>query len=269
MAAGSPRLPWPFPGPFGIGQDEEVENDRLVPLEGSFNFRDLGGYRTASGRVIRERTLFRSDALHDLTATDVALLADLGLRTVIDLRTERELLRTGRGPLEQEDVAFFHLPVIQEGGTGESVGAPEETGDDLALRYLWYLEVGGDGLVQALRLLAREGSYPLVFHCAAVKDRTGILAALVMEILGIARDEIVADYLITESRMEHIMARFRTERYAQAMAAIPAVRFSVRAASIEGFLDGLAERYGGARQWALHAGLGSDDLDAISGTLLA
>ena len=73
--------------------------DRLVPLSGAFNFRDLGGYPTADGRVTRWGTLFRSDTLHELTVADVDLLRSLGLATIIDLRTSRELERTGRGPL--------------------------------------------------------------------------------------------------------------------------------------------------------------------------
>lgn len=72
---------------------------RLVALEGSFNFRDLGGYATGDGRSVRWGRLYRSDALHDLTSDDVARLRELGLRTVVDLRTERELDRSGRGPL--------------------------------------------------------------------------------------------------------------------------------------------------------------------------
>jgi len=263
-----------------IGQDVRMDTEaRLVPLEGSFNFRDLGGYPGRDGRSIRWGRLYRADALHELTAEDVDRLRDLGLRTVIDLRTERELARSGRGPLEPEDVAFHHLAVVQEGlrdgGTpdgaaeGESVAAPAPAGDDLADRYLWYLDVGQASLVQALSLLGGEEHYPLVFHCAAGKDRTGVLAALVLEILGVGREVIVADYVVTGERLRFIMERWLADpEFAERMAKVPASRFGVEALTMEGFLDQLQARYGGARSWALEAGVPAQVLDRMTELLL-
>ena len=253
---------------------------RLVPLEGSFNFRDLGGYPARDGRTTRWGRLFRADALHELTPGDVGLLLDLGLRTIVDLRTERELARSGRGLLEPEDVAFHHLAVVQEGvradGTsdgaaaGEAMAAPAPTGDDLAERYLWYLEVGRSPLVEALTLLGGEEWYPLVFHCAAGKDRTGVLAALTLEILGVDRDVIVADYVITAERLRFIMDRWRESdpAFAARMAEVPASRFSVEAPTMEGFLDQLGDRFGGARSWALDAGVPAEALNRMADLLL-
>ena len=203
------------------GKDGLMDTDaRLVPLDGSFNFRDLGGYPAPDGRTTRWGRLYRADALHELTGDDVIRLRELGLRTVVDLRTERELVSSGRGPLGLEEVDFHHLAVVKEGvradGTsdraaeGESVAAPAPAGDDLAERYLWYLDVGRVSLVTALMLLGGDQHYPLVFHCAAGKDRTGVLAALVLEILGVERRVIVADYVITADRLRFILQRWRT-----------------------------------------------------------
>ena len=243
---------------------------RLVPLAGALNFRDLGGYRGRDGRLTRWGRLFRSDALHELTSEDVALLRTLGLRTVVDLRTGRELQTSGRGPLEPEPVAFHHLAVVQEGapGTagddGESVAAPAPPGDDLAERYLWYLEVGRGALVEALTLLGTADRYPLVFHCAAGKDRTGVLAALVLELAGVDREVIVADYLITAERIRLLLDRWRADPgFAERMAEVPPSRFGVEAGTMEGFLDGLATRHGGARSWAQGAGVPADVLDRL------
>ncbi len=243
---------------------------RLVPLQGSFNFRDLGGYPGRDGRRTRWGRVFRSDALHELTAGDVVVLRRLGLRTVVDLRTERELHRTGRGPLEPEPVAFHHLPVVQEGVRGtvtadaEALAAPAPPGDDLAERYLWYLEVGRTALVGALVLLADADRYPLVFHCAAGKDRTGVLAALVLGLAGVDREVIVADYVMTAERLRPIMERWRSDPdVAERMATVPPSRFSVEASTMEGFLDGLAAHHGGARSWAIGAGVPADALDRL------
>ena len=252
---------------------------RLVPLQGSFNFRDLGGYPGSSGRLTRWGRLYRADALHELTPADVVQLRHLGLRTIVDLRTERELVASGRGPLEPEDVAFHHLAVVKEGvrddgtsdraGDGESVAAPAPAGDDLVERYLWYLDVGRASLVEALTMMGGDEHYPLVFHCAAGKDRTGVLAALILSMLGVERQVIVADYVITAERLRFIMERWLAEpEFAERMAKVPASRFSVEASTMEGFLDQLQVRCGGAREWALDAGLPAEVLDRMADLLL-
>ena len=175
--------------------------------------------RGRDGRPTRWGRLFRADALHELTSDDVDRLRDLGLRTVVDLRTERELARTGRGPLEPEDVAFHHLAVVQEGVPGRR--HPRRSGR-AASRWpppprpatTWPSATSGTStsgrhsLVGALTLLGGDEHYPLVFHCAAGKDRTGVLAALVLEIVGVDRDVIVADYVITAERLRFIMDRW-------------------------------------------------------------
>jgi protein-tyrosine phosphatase len=242
---------------------------RLVPLDGSFNFRDLGGYPTRDGRVTRWGTLFRSDTLHELSTGDVALLRSLGLTTIVDLRTSRELERTGRGPLGPEPIAFHHLSVIQDGEAGESVAAPASPGGDLTDRYLWYLDVGRRSLVTALALVADAAHLPLVFHCAAGKDRTGVLAALILSIIGVEAEVIVDDYLITEGRMELILGRYRSDpAFADRISRVPASRFGVKSETMVGFLGELERRFGGARAWALEAGLTQDDIDGMEELLL-
>src|SRR5664280_116778 len=199
-----------------VHHDEWVEStDRLVPLEGAFNFRDLGGYAGAGGRATRWGRLFRSDTLHELTPGDVDALRAMGLATIIDLRTSRELVQTGRGPVE-------------------------------------------------------PASFPLVFHCAAGKDRTGVLAALVLDILGVERGVIVADYVITAERMELLMGRYRADpTFAARLAKVPASRFSVEADTMERFLEALHGRFGGARAWAVSVGVPAGSLDRMEELLLA
>src|ERR1700710_17542 len=106
-----------------IGHDEDVDaSDRLLPLDGAFNFRNLGGYPGSDGRVTRWGRLFRSDTLHELSPSDVMTLRAMGVATIIDLRTVRELEQTGRGPLEPEPIRYRHLSVIREGGGRDASG---------------------------------------------------------------------------------------------------------------------------------------------------
>jgi protein-tyrosine phosphatase len=244
--------------------------ERLVTLVGAFNFRDLGGYRGRDGRATRWGQLFRSDTLHELTQRDVEVLRSLGLATIVDLRTARELGHTGRGPLASEPIAYRHLSVIKDGGGGgETVGAPATPGEELGERYLWYLDEGRPALVEALRLLTEPAHLPLVFHCAAGKDRTGVLAALVLDIVGVDPHLIVADYLITAGRMDLIRGRYRADPdLAERMAKVPPWRFEVQARSMELFLAGLHDRFGGGRGWAVASGVPPDSLDRMEDLLL-
>jgi protein-tyrosine phosphatase len=263
-------------GPVGratipVGHDVGMEpRQRLVPLDGAFNFRDLGGYPGQDGRRTRWGRLFRSDTLHELTGPDVERLRAMGLSTIVDLRTSAELDRTGRGPLGSEPVDFRHLSVIQDAeGEGEAVAVPAPAGEDLSERYLWYLDVGRRPLVDALTLLAEPASLPLVFHCAAGKDRTGVLAALVLDILGVDPEVIVADYVITAGRMELILGRYRSDPvFAERVAQVPPGRFGVEETTMAGFLAQLHDRFDGARAWAVASGLAPEQLDRMEELLL-
>jgi hypothetical protein len=264
--------------------------ERLVALEGAFNFRDLGGYPSRDGRHTRWGRLFRSDTLHELTQADVEVIRGLGLTTVIDLRTPKELARTGRGLLGPEPIGFHHLSVLGDGtaagepradgpradGTGindtpgEVMAAPAPVGEDLSARYRWYLDVGRDSLTEALTLIGDLSRLPLVFHCAAGKDRTGVLAALVLDLAGVDHQVIVEDYVITAGRMEPILDRFRRSDpdAAERLAQVPPATYGVEAATMQSFLDGLSSEFGGPRAWAEEAGVPTATLDRIPELLL-
>ena len=187
------------------------------------------------------------------------------------LSVMRELEQTGRGPLGPEPIDYRHLSVLGDGpgreAAGEAMAAPE--GDDLSARYLWYLEVGASALAGALTVLGEPSRYPLVFHCAAGKDRTGVLAALVLDLSGVAPEVIVSDYLITAERMELILGRYRTDpAFESRMASVPPSRFGVQASTMERFLAVLHRRYGGAEAWALGAGVSPASVERLRETLL-
>ncbi|MEZ5261759.1 MAG: tyrosine-protein phosphatase [Acidimicrobiales bacterium] len=174
-------------------------------LEGPSNFRDLGGYQAADGRIVRWRRIFRSDALR-LTDADVAVLRDeIGLRLVIDLRTGFEFGHRDGGGNEnyvRRNLAVgaqrVHLPMVDE--TRIQRQASDER--PIAARsYLKMFERGGPALAEAFSLIAEPDNHPLVFHCAAGKDRTGILAAMLLGLLGVDDDTIVADYALSQANM--------------------------------------------------------------------
>jgi len=240
-----------------------------VPFTGVLNFRDLGGYRSSDGRTTRWERLYRSDALHDLSESDLALFRRLGIATVVDLRNASEVERTGRGLLATESIRFVNAPVsagtdVRASRDGELLGP-----DYLATRYLEYLDVGGSALVQALEEMTDVEKYPMVFNCFFGKDRTGVLAALVLGCLGVSSHDIVRDYAVTASRVPLILDKLRLDPlYRETLERTNPLVLAAEDATISTFLFELDVRYGGAQAWAQHAGLNADRLKLLGDALL-
>lgn len=181
--------------------------DRLLSLDGSFNFRDLGGYRAANGTEVRWRRLFRADGPHALTASDAAALGELGIVTVLDLRTGGEVER-GRWTDHLGPVTEHHLPLTDVLPRDDELREWSD-GAYVARHYGHLLEQGAPSLAKALEILAAPGAQPAMFHCSAGKDRTGVLSAIVLGLLGVADDDIVADYALSARAMERFVAWLR------------------------------------------------------------
>ncbi|MEA3018920.1 MAG: protein-tyrosine phosphatase [Actinomycetota bacterium] len=236
---------------------------RFIALEGASNFRDLGGLRTASGGTTRWRRVFRSDTLQELTDADVKIVrGELGVGTVIDLRTTREITNEGRGPLEAEPVAYVHLPFIGELEVRDEV--PETVERDILADYVRMLDTAGHLVAEAVNVIGSSDA-PVVFHCAAGKDRTGILAAIVESLAGVPRDAVVADYTRTNEVIAEVTARLaRLDTYLNVRTR-PADSFRCQPTVMEGFLDVLHERYGGADGWAREAGADAEAIRTVLG----
>jgi protein-tyrosine phosphatase len=182
--------------------------ERHIDLDGLCNLRDLGGYAALDGRTVRWRRLYRSDSLSRLT--DPVGFAALGVRTVVDLRYPAEIAASGRVP-DSARYAYHNLSIehrpYDQWALGPDVGVTEY----LAERYA---EVALDGvreIGQALRVIAAADSAPVVVHCTSGKDRTGIVAALVLALLGVSDDDIVADFALTARATDRLAERWRTD----------------------------------------------------------
>jgi protein-tyrosine phosphatase len=224
---------------------------RLVELETCCNFRDLGGYPAAGGARTRWRTLFRADGLVGLSDADRAVLGVLAVRSVIDLRSELEVEARGRFVDEGGGVAYHHLPLIDSVPGMESASDADPMVDWtdpawVARRYASYLDQGTESLRRALDLLAEAENLPAVFHCSVGKDRTGVLAAVVLGLLGVPDRVIVEDYALSARAMARVLGRLRRElpdagaeleRYAP-------VILSVEPAAMAGFIAAVRGRFG-------------------------
>jgi protein-tyrosine phosphatase len=161
---------------------------RRIQLEGAFNFRDLGGYRSRDGRHVRWRRIFRADNLSMLTDSDHRMLADMSLATVIDLRTHAEVERAGR-IRSSGNYAYHHIPMADV--LPDTTDRRWASAEFAANRYLDMLEGASACMRAALAIMADPSSHPVVFHCAAGKDRTGIVAVVVLGLLGVGRGDII------------------------------------------------------------------------------
>ncbi len=248
--------------------DAVTQPERKLTLTGCVNFRDLGGYRTADGRHIRWRTLFRADGLTRLDAEDCAQLAELGLATVIDLRTRDEVEQRGRFPEDAFEVEYHHLPLTDVLPPQEDLVRYDEPAF-VTSRYRQLFVEGSPSLSRAVQVLAEPGALPAVFHCSAGKDRTGVLAALVLGFLGVPRQVIVDDYALSAGAMVDLMARLRAE-YADAVEEVeryaPAV-IAVSPLTMDAFLDSLEDEHGTFDELAATLGV-TDAVARLRTTLL-
>ena len=250
---------------------ESGKQQRWLPIEGCVNFRDLGGYRNSQGQTVRWRRLFRSDALQDMTPSDaVYAMEELGIRLVVDLRNPDEAERDGRGPLPGLGATYTHHPLLLERGF------PPFTGGDVVERlsstYQWLIHNSGPRVADAVNAIAAsvhpepvEGGSAVVFHCSAGKDRTGLLAAMVLEVLGVDAETIRADYLLTNEAVEGILRRIKAMQpdaspTTQSLAAQP-LAFQV-------FQDTLRGEYAGAKAYLQRHGVTDETLERLRSSLL-
>jgi protein-tyrosine phosphatase len=240
---------------------EDSEGQRWVSLDGAFNFRDVGGYAASDRAQVAWGSVFRSDALHHLSADGLAAVAELGVDRVIDLRSPEEVAAVGRVDVGDGPIEYVNAPVLPS-LSGEATGVPAS--DDIAARYLWYLDVGREALVEVFEILAEPGRGAAVFHCAAGKDRTGVVAALLLGVLGVSDDDIVSDYALTTRALPAILDRLAADPvHGAAVAAMPASRRTVRPETMDRFLRLLGDEHGGARMWAENAGVASVSVEAL------
>jgi protein-tyrosine phosphatase len=219
-----------------------AEPTRDIPLADTFNLRDLGGYPTSDGRRIRWRRLFRGAGLQRLAGADVEMVRELGLVTAIDLRTAGELEARGSYPIEALPVTLHHLPMIDAIWDLTDLDPDEPPERYLAARYREMLADGAATIAETVRILSRGENFPAVFYCAAGKDRTGVLAALVLDALGVEAESIVADYHLSKERVERIRARAGAT--AGAMVDQPPAFMQAPAGAMELLLDWMRDEHG-------------------------
>ena len=245
------------------------------------NVRDLGGLPTTDGGTTVAGRLLRSENLQELTAGDVARLVDeIGVSTVVDLRSTNEVTIEGPAPLDAlASVRHAHHPVLREfldvsdtvkaALVTEAAAADRERypDDPMCGHYLGYLENRPEEVVGALRSIATAPGAAIV-HCAAGKDRTGVVIALTLAVAGVEQDAIVADYAASDERLEAIIERLaRSKMYAGGVNGVPVRAHAPRPETMKAFLEQLDLRYGGAGNWLAARGFTAEEFAQLRAKL--
>jgi len=250
----------------------ETMGARLVLLQTCQNFRDLGGYTGIGGRQVAWGRLYRADTLSRLTDTDLEVILGLDIRTVVDLRARNEIERHGRLSSDGHEIVYHHLPMIDEvmGLDRPRTPPPAELPADLGTFYIQMVEGATAAVTTALEILAAPDALPAVFHCMAGKDRTGILAAVILGLLGVADEDIVSDYILTEERRRERDAYLASvdPEYLEYLDSLPPFARETRAESMWTFLRHIGDRYGSMNGFLDVAGLDPDVVNRLRVSLL-
>jgi protein-tyrosine phosphatase len=241
---------------------------RHLPLEGTYNVRDIGGYLTRDGRSIRWRTLFRADSLHRLTEDGQAHLLGAGLRTIVDLRRDEELALAPNVFAASDQVRYVWVSLAPN---PTSADAPRElTPDSLARTYRAIVDGRQAELREVLRALAQPGALPGLVHCTAGKDRTGIVVALLLALAGVDHATIADDYALTatyltdeyfaDARGRAEAAGHDWEQYRHLLGCPADLMLAT--------LADLDARFGGVEPYLRQIGLAGDELQALRFALI-
>ena len=226
-------------------------------FEALVNVRDLGGHPTPNGRLTRRRSVFRADGVHRATEPDIAMLEGVGVRRVIDLRTPWERTDEGFFTPSHRRIDYRHVPLLDEVDSIKEI----TEGEPLVVSYLTMIEHRSGRIVEAIdAIVGTNGA--AVFHCTAGKDRTGVVAALVLRSVGVPADRVIADYAKSERAMERLVAWYKANRPADTTGPVqdPAgdpIRQRLMGARPEWMatvLDTVERRYGGAERYLLASG---------------
>ena len=181
--------------------DYTYNEDLRISLEGSFNLREVSGYYSSLGKVA-PKLIYRSDHLGRLTKNDIEVVLGLNIKSYIDLRTEKEAITQGSYPDSLlANASRHHISMIDISANYE-LARGINGHEYIYNRYVEMLTYGKENIARVFKTIASHQDGALLFHCAVGKDRTGIVAALLLETLGVHRPQIIADYAATQKAMD-------------------------------------------------------------------
>ena len=244
---------------------------RHIHLKSVTNLRDIGGYKARNGKTIVWRRIFRSGEFVRLTGEDLQIIKEeIKPASLLDLRSPPEVERQGIGLISEADIRYHSIPFV----AGTSRAEDEKFFRECTNMGDFYLHIVrhrsfGSQIVAALDIIAKTENHPLVFHCAVGKDRTGILSAMLMSILGVADKDIMEDYSLSGPYMEELLKNVSNDPgLAEAAKALPSYFWKASPESMELFLTTLRRDYGSIEVYLKDMGMEKTLPERLKETLL-
>ena len=245
----------------------QTEEHRLLPMDGSHNTRELGGYKTTDGKTIKWGKLFRSDKLSDISKTDQAYLQNLGIKKIVDFRSEQEkaedpnIIPTG--------ISYVEMPISVDGAMRSKIEAVLKGETDREVQSFLidankeFVTNYADVYENFLRGLIDDDA-PTLFHCTAGKDRAGFAAAITLIALGVSKEDVINDYMktnaFTQERIEEILGQIELMSLYQSDVEILRPLLGVEQIYIETAFRTAEEKYGSLESF-IRDGLNISDED--------
>lgn len=251
-----------------------AEYSRHINFEAVLNFRDLGGYRTHDGRQVAWRRIFRSGDPQKMTVTDVKRIKEkLGIATVINLRTLTEFeQRWEIDILKEIGVRYYNIPFLPDNALffkeEQELYSRASNMGEVYLHRLWHKSYG-KRVVESLEIIAESDNHPLMFHCGVGKDRTGILAAILLAAIGVADEDIIEDYTLTAQFMIDIRNRVMNDpKTPEDIKNLPDFAWEAAPESMVVFLAGIRQEYGSVLEYVEKQGVDSSLCSHLENALL-
>jgi Protein tyrosine/serine phosphatase len=229
---------------------------RKVELAGAFNVRDLGGYQSRLGRETRRGKLYRADGLNRLSEEDIQKLAALKINLDIDLRSDEEIKKWPDKIIELSGLSYEKVSLLP---SVDATELPKSLGE----LYLYMLDHSQAEFLRIFQLIAKNADGVTLFHCSAGKDRTGLVAALLLLLVGVEERFVVQDYTESQENLRPMLKVF-AEMNDPALAAY----LTSRPEDIAPFLEKLQAEYKGAEGYLCHLGVTRDEIGRLRGILL-
>lgn len=224
-----------------------------LPLETTYNTRDLGGIPTKNGNFTKWAQLIRSDDVSKVNSHDVHWLKQYGIKSIIDLRSTKEREMTGYN-FSPKDFSLFHMPLMSSDGIDDATQY-DTNNISLGDLYIKFIEESGEKFRRLIEIIADGETGGVLFHCAAGKDRTGVLAALLLSLLGAEKGDILANYETTYTYLSQNPLFNRQSGYGELQQS--------RREWMEQVLDHLENDYQGAENYLKYFGTKDETIELL------
>jgi protein-tyrosine phosphatase len=251
-------------GRVGVMSRSSAIVHRVLEIEGALNVRDLGGLPVEGGGTTQPMRLIRSDGPHRLTDGGLAALAGLGVRTVVDLRTSSERLTRPSRLGQLRGVTVVAAPIFTDDDP-----MPDPPPVLLGDVYRWWIDDRRDRICAALSAIASAPIPPVLVHCHAGKDRTGVVVALILRLAGVPADVVADDYAHSAIGLHEFLDKERHQRLERGENPDVVERVvSVRRETMLDALDHVDRHYGGVAAYVGRAGLDDGQIDRLRALML-